>query len=178
MSDLFILENNEIVISPNALMIESFAYIYKRDSSKDKEEAKKEFAYIYYMGFYKSEYIMAYTPEEREKRIIEDIFGHNAEYKPDIHVLEALKKYKDLQKTPTMRLLEAMRSGMETLIEYYNVLQGGKIDRNFDIKKFTDAYIKAREAIETLEKAENKVYREVEESKITGGGRAGLFERI
>ena len=70
---LFDIENQEVVISPQALQIAAFRTIWTRDRDKYKVIAKKELAYVYYMSDYKSPY-MNKEENERQEMIIRSLF--------------------------------------------------------------------------------------------------------
>ena len=70
--NLFTVENQRVTASPEALTIKEFKALWDRDSSKHKETAIEEFAYVFFMSDYKSVY-MAYDTAAREQKIIGDV---------------------------------------------------------------------------------------------------------
>jgi hypothetical protein len=55
-TSFFIIEGDKVLVNPKALLIPEFAFIHERDRSQNKRKSTKEFAYVYYMSDYKSEY--------------------------------------------------------------------------------------------------------------------------
>jgi hypothetical protein len=178
-NSLFILEDDKIQINPKILFIPEFSNLYNRDFSTNKKKSLKEFAYIYYMADYKSEYNSYGLYKEIQLGI--DIF-QNAKYEPDEHVRKAIDKYKLLQETPSMRYLISMRSRINKTISFLDNAEvdekdGDKYKNPFiTIDKITSIMSKLEPILETIEKWEKKVFEEEEEMKIRGGGVVNAFE--
>ena len=178
---LFLIEKNKVIPNPAALLIAEFKQIYLRDKSKDKEQALKELAFVYFLADYKSVYLSV-PPEEREQVIIEDVFEDNY-WKPDKEVQLAVRKYQELQEVPTMRLLDGAQEALEQLIVFFKrkdlltkVDKSGKpIYKPGDITKAMGETSRVAEAIDTLR---NKVKRELDvKGKIQGENQTlGDFE--
>jgi hypothetical protein len=185
---LFILEGERVVINPKTLMIPEFSDLYSRDKSPGKKRSLKEFAYIYYMADYKSEYNAYGLSKETQLGI--DIMMKR-DYKPDLYVQKAIDKYKVLQETPSMRYLISMRQRVNSIIDYLdnvevkdkkrNKRDDGIIDETpinpfITINAIVATMSKLEETIESIEKWEKKVFEEEEEMKIRGGGMLNVFE--
>jgi hypothetical protein len=158
------------------LLLPEFKKIWDRDASKIKKRANDEFAYIYFVGDYKSEYNI-YGIEKRQtvaKEIMNDAY-----YIPDELVEKALEKYIKLQETSSMRYLNSVRETVDSLMQYYDQLRfrSGQDDvLKYDPSNVTKALKDVESIIEKLEKWEKKVYEEEEQMIIRGGGKIGLFE--
>jgi len=187
-NSLFIIEGEHVTINPKALVIPEFSDLWHRDTSNGKKKAIKEFAYIYYMADYKSEYNAYGISKETQLGI--DIMNKR-DYKPDPYVQKAIDKYKLLQETPSMRYLISMRQRVNSIIDYLDSAQikDKKRDKKEDgtvEEKYTNPFItinlivstmgKLEETIESIEKWEKKVFEEEEEMKIRGGGMLNVFE--
>lgn len=177
--DIFTITNNSPAITPEALMIPEFNKIYKRDKSKDKNKALKELAYIYYSMDYKSNYL-SYSKDLREERLNED-FMEDKKYKPDQMILEAMKKYEQLQQTPTMNYLKAARNAMEETEKYFNGIDYSERDvRGNAIYKVTEVTKALKDSYgvkDTLDKLMEAVKKEQSNSnQARGGGSGGLYE--
>jgi len=177
---LFIFVNDRIVINPKTLFIPEFSDLYERDRSQGKKKAMKEFAYIYYMADYKSEY-NSYGLN-KEKQIGIDIM-QNRNYKPDPYVKRAIEKYEKLQETPSMQYLIAIRNRVQRVIRYLDNadIKDKGIDEKYlnpfvTIEKVTKVLNEMEGVIEKLEKWERKVFDEEEEMQIRGGGILNAFE--
>lgn len=106
-----------MTISPEALMIKEFKKIWSRDRSDKKDKALKEFAYVYHLTDYQSIY-RNYHIDTRESKIILDIFNDRT-WKPDSNINEAINKYRDLQTTLSMQLLNDVELGLTKLRDYF-----------------------------------------------------------
>ncbi len=178
--NLFYLENTNVKVQPHTLLIRQFADVYNRDKSKDKSMGVKELAFIYFRSDYKSTY-QSLPPDERESVIIEDVFGKESNWVPDQVVLNAVSKYEDLQQVPSMRLVKATRSALEELVEYFNNVDFDKRDSKgqpvYKLTEVTKGMGDTARIIESIEKLEEKVRKELQESiKARGGEASGIFE--
>ena len=180
---LFSAEGNKVVINPKALLIPEFNDIYQEDKSKEKKKALKEFAYMYYVADYSSEYNAYGLGKETQIGI--DIFM-NRNYKPDPILQRAIDKYQKLQETPSMQYLIAIRNRVQRVIQFLdNAEIVEKENKEGDIKyknpfvtieKVTKVFNELEDVIEKLEKWEKKVFEEEEDMKIRGGGMLNIFE--
>lgn len=117
MRNLIDLTNGVLTISPEALMIKEFKKLWTRDRSQRKDKALGELAYIYHSVDYQSIY-REYHIDTRDSKIKLDIFD-DREHKVDIEVIKAMDKYKELQTTISMQLLEDVETGMTKLRDYF-----------------------------------------------------------
>jgi len=169
------------MINPKALLIPEFNDIYRRDRTSAKKHALKEFAYVYFMADYNSEY-NAYGLSKQEQLGI-DIFTRKS-YKPDPLIKKAIDKYEKLQETPSMQYLKAIRNRVQRVIYFLDsaeVKEGPDKDSTYTnpfikIDKLTKVFNELEDVIEKLEKWEKKVFEEEEEMKIRGGGIVNVFE--
>jgi len=65
MKNLITLEQNVLQIAPEALVVQEFHKIWKRDKTKTKDRALRELAYIYHTTDFQSIY-RNYHPNQRE----------------------------------------------------------------------------------------------------------------
>jgi len=115
--NLIEITNGVLTISPEALVIKEFKKIWSRDKTKNKDKALKELAYIYHSTDYQSIY-RNYHIDTRDVKIKLDIFD-DREHKVDIEVIKAMDKYKELQTTISMQLLEDVETGFTKLRDYF-----------------------------------------------------------
>ena len=179
-NDLFLMVDDRITINPKALLISDFNDIYIRDRSAGKRRALKEFAYIYYMADYQSEYNAYGLSKETQLGI--DIFMEH-KYKPDLLVKKAIEKYEKLQETPSMQYLIAIRNRVQKIIQFLDSADIKEKDSDgtyknplMQIDKVTKVFNELENVIEKLEKWEKKVFDEEEDMKIRGGGELNAFE--
>jgi len=167
-------EKNEMIPDPVLMLVPEFKKIWDRDKTKSKEKAKREFAYIYFIADYKSEYNTFGL--EKEESIAIDIMK-DKEYIPDDVVIEAIEKYEKLQLTSSMRYLKSIRMTVDSLIAYLENLKYNP-DKKEEYKptEITKSLKDIEVILEKLEKWEKKVFEEEEDMIIRGGGKAGMFE--
>lgn len=177
---LFKFNKTAIEPYPTTLAIEEFRVLWERDKSKDKGIALKELAFVYFTADYKSTYL-SYPPEEREGAIKDDIFKSN--YVPDQAVLNAVDKYNQLQKTPSMRLIKAAQNTLEELINYFNSVNFTERDKRgqpvYKVTDVTKAMGDTAKVAESLAKLDEKIRKELQENtRARGGEESGAFEDI
>ena len=113
MTDKVLILNDkfQIEISPEILQIKEFQDIIAKNK-KNVENAKKEIAYIYHMCNVKSPYYN-YSYEEREKKLNYDLFGKfEIKWEPDEKVKQAMVKYQEMIKTPSLHVLDTLLSSL------------------------------------------------------------------
>ena len=117
MKGLIVIENNVLIIAPEALVVQEFLDIWKRDKTKTKDRALRELAYVFHTTDYQSIY-RNYHINTRENKIKLDIF-QDREWTPDPVVLIAQDKYASLQTTLSMELLNDVEMGLTKLRDYF-----------------------------------------------------------
>lgn len=164
MRELFDLKNRQVTFSPQALMIPEFESLWKRDKSKNKETALKEISYVYFLADYKSPYVASLSPEIIAKTVAKD-FIKDENYEPDEKVLAAIHKYRELQITPSMLLLEASLRTVHNLTEYLQNVDLQERDKNdkpiYKPNDITGALSKIGSIVESLQKVRDNVEREI-----------------
>lgn len=163
--NLVILENNKVKINPEILLIQAFKNVWDKDTSKTKDKALAELGYVYFIADYKSDYL-AYPENTRSRQVACDIMK-DEDYKPDETVKAAVRKYEELQTTPTLRLLKAARHALEEACLYYDTVKPS--DRN--ILAIAGSIEKVGKITESLDKLEDKIKREVQSEGRSKAGR-------
>ena len=176
---VFEIRNSQPVITTEAYL--TFDFLLQRDESEKKERFFSELEFVYFFCDYKS-YYLSYSPEERQAKIIEDYIKIPG-WKPDALVERACQKYRELQKTQSLGLLEDARFALEKIRGYYTSVDFNKRDLKgnqlFKITDVTRSIGDISKMIESLDKLEHKVQKEEElNSKTRGGGRGSYFEDI
>lgn len=172
-------KGNKVEVNPAALQIKEFKEVWNRCKDKDKESAIKELSYVYFLADYKSVYLSV-APEEREQVIIEDLF-EDKYWKPDKEVQEAIRKYQELQVTPSMRFLDSQISALEKSIGYFKSIDYKEKDAKgkpvYSISEVTRSMKDAAGVLDSLEKIQQRVKQELDiKGKIRGSGELGLYE--
>ena len=189
-------DNNVIIIAPEIKTIPAFAAIIARDKDRQKRNAKKELAYIYYVTDFMSPYSI-YDEEEREVRA-QKACGFSDGWRKDAIIKHAIHQYEELQQTPAIKSLKTIR---ETLFSALNAVKyvrtyldrtiahltseaddedGPEMDTESLIKTVNELLKLADKlptTIATLEQVEEKVKKEqTNKRRIKGGGDANYFE--
>lgn len=181
MSTLFTKNKNIISLNPVALYIPAFGAVWEK--YEDKNMAEREFAYIYYVSDYKSDYCS--YGNDMELVVARDIMWEG--WRPDEITQAAVEKYKDLQNTTSMRFLIWARMGISTVTDYFKsiaILEGDSEDvrerkmRKFDPSTIVKLLKDVEPILSKLDNIEEKVMKEEDmgENKIRGGGDIGFFE--
>lgn len=162
--------NNRIKIDPHILNIPEFKAIWDRDKARDKDTAMRELGYLYYVADFKSPYAK-YPDAERKEKSAND-FIRKSRWKEDEVMKEAIEKYKELQFTPELRLLQSAANKAKEISDYYDkqrVTDDNIKDITASIQKIGSVY----SALVTLQEQAKK---KAAETKIKGGGKESLLE--
>jgi hypothetical protein len=117
-----------LAIRPETLTIKVFRDIYDRDKSKNKDNAIKDFSYIYHTCDYNSPY-SNYIEEEKIEKVIDEVI--TGKYKADKLVLEACERYKELLETPASKMLNVIKDKVNESIVFLSNLE---IESDKDVK--------------------------------------------
>ncbi len=114
---LFKIENHILELDKDELrLIPEFKELLVRDKGKNgndrftKATCYKEFKYIYFLCDYKSPYVN-YSDKEREHWAKIDS-GLDKDWKYDTAIKLAIDKYKFLQETPSIKILNSLQRGL------------------------------------------------------------------
>ena len=195
---IFIEENHKIIIAPEIKLIPQIADLISRDKGKDKRESFKELSYVYFVTDYKSPYYI-YPRDERRQRVKIEL-GFDPDWNPDQLLESVIFKYDEMQKTPSISTLVAIRESLMTSTKVIEALRTRIEDRLIkfntpsetedapdeleDITNIVSAVSsllvladKLPKAISTMTDLEEKVKKEQsDDRKIRGGGSINAFE--
>lgn len=172
--ELFIIEKNKVIASPEALLIKEFKDIWDSDKSLSKDRAVSELAYVYFTTDYKSIYQSYHEGEIRDNKIKEDII-RDKNWKQSDLITIAIKKYEELQETPTLRMLKGARKAANVITSYYENLKEDKIDGR-TVTSITTSLSKIGEVVDSLDKLEQQIRRETKGGKSKGDKAINPFE--
>ena len=168
MKNLIEIENNVLRPNPEALLIDEFHKLWKRDKTKNKERALKELAYIYHTTDYQSVY-RNYHPDIQEGKIKLDVFGDRS-WKPDEQVKLAQTKYESLQTTISMELLKDVETGLGKLRDYFRNAEFDEDDDGRNAKNFI-ANVKAMgDVVKGIKSLKEEVEKELTDKMQMRGG--------
>lgn len=179
MGKLFDIVKNEVQLNPDILAVPIFNSIWSRDKGRGKPMANKELKYIVFLVDYRSPY-KDLAANVREKTIRKDIFGPRSKWFPDDIILDAIEKYKQLQKTRHMRLLESVFKTEESITDYFENIDMNKTD-DFGKPLYTMENIirnmeKVGNVILSISKLEKQVQSELADLSVRGGNEIGYYE--
>ena len=170
MKRLFDIVNGKVIMNPTALWLPQFKKLWDRDKSKYKSKAVNEISYIVFMYGFHSPY-SAYNEDDKEKKILQDYFPDNPNWRPDKDMVLAIEKYKELQDSVALRALKAAKIGLDKAAEYFETVSS---DRASDILRIAKELGPTVKSLDMLTKQVEK--EQLENSSIRGGEGIGLFE--
>ena len=183
---LFKYEDGKIDLDLELRLIPEFRILIANDKDRFKKTALSEFAFIYFMYDYKSPYYI-YDEEERFEKVKKEC-GFEKTWKVHSKLQAAVDKYLELQETPTIKSLKAIKDSLLTSSKVIRVLQRNietrlssediddddLVDKVEKLLKLSD---KLPSAINSITQLEEKVKAEQSiTTKIRGGGQIGYFE--
>ena len=162
------------IVSPEALLIPEFKDLWERDKTKDKLKAYRELSYVYFTSDYKSPYRSSLT-EDRLHTVVAKDFMKDPNYEACPKVRAAIDKYKELQKTPSMRLLDASVQTVHKLTNYLQDIDLNERDKNdkplYKLSEITSSLKNTGGIVESLVKVREGVEREVSQQATLRGHR-------
>lgn len=177
---IFAFKEGKVAIEPLNLTIPEFKEIYDRDKSSDKSVAYLELCYVYHMSDFKSPY-NNYDDKDKDSKIKYDYFK-DTKWTPDILITLAISKYKELNETPSLKLLKDCRKAIEKVRTYLSTVDMNETDDNGrKVNKITElskAISDVGKMVESLDKIEDRVKKEeLNNTKVRGNKRISDFER-
>lgn len=179
--EIFDLKNNNVVIHPAAYILKPFKVIWDGDKSKSKKQALKELAFIYYSTDFKSDFSDIINDNERCSEV-KKIVELPEDWTPNDKILDAIKFYKERQRTASMDLLDSALIFTQKLKTFYETVnlderdeKTGKLIHNPTmLQKGIAELANQTDSIRKLKEAVSKEIAEA--SRVRGGGEIGLFE--
>ena len=170
MKKLFDIVNGEVIMNASSLWIPEFRKVWDRDKDEHKRIAHAEISYIVFMYDFTSPY-QGYNIIERKGKILKDYLEHIPNWKPDKLVNAAIKKFNELQSTPTLKLLNAVRGSMEMVTSFF------KSAKQQDVNNIMKHSEKIGHLVKSIDVLTRQVEKEMaENSAVRGGQGIGLFE--
>lgn len=184
-------ENHTVKVDLEIKIIREFRLLIAKDKDREKREALKWFAFLYYMNDYRSPFFN-YDKKERFERVVKNV-GLEPDFKMFKELEDAQNKYLEFQETPTVKSLKAIKDGLITSSRVIDLIKS-KIDSVLEmdleelnpeeldlITKNVDRMLglsdKLPKAIKNITALEEEVKREqAGDTKIRGGGAKGDFE--
>lgn len=179
--NLFEIDNNVVVFSPQALMIAPFKKIWDADDSEDKINATLELAFVYYMADERSDFMHIINPDERVeeiKRFIDMPSNFTGKSK---EIVRAVHYYEQLSVTTSTKLLQSTRLVIQKISEFLDGIDMNERDERtkkpiHDITKITGAVEKIPKLIKALNEIEKEVIKEKMIKAQTGNQSTSMFD--
>ena len=176
---LFKYQGYNLSISEEAMVLKPFKDIWKRDKSKNKEQALQELAYIYFMEDSRSDY-QVYVDREERSRQIKIGEGMKESWKPDRLVTDAQEFYAGF-KSEAALLLEDIRIAITKLREFIKTIDLSATDDKgkpiYTLNTYTSTIKQIPELITSLDEAERAIAKEtVSQDKVRGSVEKAMFE--
>lgn len=163
---LFKYENYKLIIAPEAYALKCFKKLVDRDRTKEKINAMKELAYIYFVYDPRSDF--QYEVEETARQIkVKEQIGLDLKWKPDTLVLDAIETYKLLTITTSSLLLQDTRAMIENLRKELPTLSIKERDDKgklvYNIAQIMSAAKQVPALAKEIAEAERSVLKEIED---------------
>lgn len=176
MIDFFVLDGDEIRPSIDLLAMSEFDALWHRD----KDQALKEFKYIYFASWYKSATV-GMSEAEREAEAAKIVFGKT--YKPDKLVKDAIRRIMDYQEKclPTLRLYMAAKEAVYKLEQFFKTVDLTETNDKGTLLYPIGQVTKAISEVGNLSKSMRSLYETValegEQSQTKAGRATNEFEK-
>lgn len=179
MAKLFDIVGTKVTPEARVIAIPAMKKIWDRDKSKGKERAFKEYSYITFLVDFHSPY-RDLSEDIKEKTIIKDVFGDDSFKKDDV-IIEAIKKYEQLQETRHMRLLKSYEHIEDEITKYNMQVDLSKLDDwgkpIYDPKTIQNSAKEIGNTVKSLAILEKQVQTEIaESSSVRGQSEIGPYE--
>ena len=175
MKNLITLEQNVLQIAPEALVIQEFHKIWKRDKTKTKDRALRELAFVYHTTDFQSIY-RNYHPNHRLTKIKNDIFK-DREWTPDPDIIIAQDKYASLQTTLSMELLNDAELGLTKLRDYFREADFEDDENGVAAKNFIANIKQLGEVVKGMKTLREEVEKELSNNmQLRGSKEVGMRE--
>jgi len=173
---LFEFKNFEPIVTEEAMLIPAFKKIKKMY----KEDYMNYFIYVFFMYDYRSDFNDIVDEREREQMVMQNVLpGRKIEKTKELQ--KVIDIYKQMQQTPSMRLVHSARKAMNKIENFLNDVDLTMVDQNdkpiYSVKMIADVVGGLSKMTSALNELESTVKREMDEgSRIRGGGEKGFFE--
>lgn len=168
----------KIHIAPEAYGIKVFREIWKRDRSRNKENAILALSVLYFMYDPRSEYQFE-TDEVKRLEIIKEQTGMRSNWQPNELFKEAIPVYKYLTNTTSSLMLASNRKILEKTREALEDFDLSEIDPDKQATAAANIFrtvASSTDLMVKIAKAEQEIYKDVEEhfKKRSGKGEMSI----
>lgn len=171
---LFDIQADKVIIHNDTLGIPCFRKLW--ESEIDKSKATDYISYIVFKNKHDSPYVKAFSLEDRETHLKEQLFGDPAFELPELVIL-CEEEYIRLTETLFVGLLKNVRNRLESISQYHRKALGDELDDD-RIKVIIAGIEKLGATAKSLEQLEENARKEESllTSKVRGGAEISAFE--
>lgn len=171
MIKLFRFEDYTVKIDPEALLLKPIRRVWDKDKSKDKSNAMRDLAYMYFMYDPRSDYQYIVDEESRHEQIV-IAEGMPKDWKIYTELEEAIKFYRSFE-TTSMLLLSDTRAAVDRLRLMLREVDLNKTDERgkpiYTLTTITSTIKQIPELIKSLDEAEKAIHSELQKIGRTRG---------
>ena len=165
---MFHVNKGQVSIDQEILLVPE----YKKIHDKWKDKSLFVFAYIYHLVDFKALGYNNLSEVDRSVQCLKDFCPNDLFSPDDPIILEGIKKYDQLQETPSMRLYQSAFKLVDKLAEYFTDVQFNAFDEDGDSdKKATNAMKNLAalgNAVKSLKDLKDVVEQEIAQSQVRG----------
>jgi hypothetical protein len=169
-------QNNNVIYSPEALLLAPFKKLWTKDRNRLKKNAIEQLAYVYFMCDYKSDYNNIRDLAERSEIVKEATVSDIKNFKEDSDITHAMKFYIKRSQTVSMNLLENARDSVERLSLFLAKVDFSELDAKgslkYNPKQLSDTIASLGKLVDSLAALEDQVKKEISaKSELLKGGK-------
>jgi hypothetical protein len=178
---IFDIENSKVILKASSLAIPEFKKIWDNDKDKLKKNAYNKLSYVVFLcDMSLDNPYRNYADQDREITLKRDFF-HDENINVEEDISDAIRKYRELQETVSVRMLRAAKKAADKLSEYFETINFKEVDKmGKPVYSARDVASNLKEIggiVKSLSILEDQVRREqATGGKIRGGGEIGDYE--
>ena len=172
--NLFKYENDILTIDPMAYSLVPFKVIWDRDKTKSKKNAFAEMSYVFFMTDYKSDFSDILDDDDRSVEVIK-VLDLKKGWKPDLKISDAIEFYKQRKDGIAMRMLGSAKILASKIEKYCRTVDLNEKNEKgayvHNVKQINEVLQQFGRTIDSLNKLEDQVKKEVAENKTMIGSK-------
>lgn len=160
----------KVKVTAEGLSLPFIANLFKKDKTRDKHNAVKEVAYLYWCynpdSPYKQSYRLSQDGGNRENIVKRLIFGEETVWTPDSIMEEAIKGYNNYiyETNPLAKVLASAEAAFLKLQDYFDGIDMAAVKKNGDLLYSPTAVQKTIEGLAKSAKQLQELRKQVQES--------------
>lgn len=168
-----------VEFAPQALLLKPFREIWDNDTCKEKTNASRELAYVYFMCDQRSDHSIILDESERHEIVIHDLELGEHWIRPQ-YVTEAMDYYKKMSQTTSTKLLDSTRAVVQKISKFLDDVDPDERGKDgkpvFSINQIVSSVEKVPKLIKSLNEIEKEVIKEKELKSQSGNRDVGEFD--